>query len=146
MPNSNTTPIKEQNSVRTTKWAKPEGKWSGQKKYPHGQYVKLTVTFLKNKQYQLVESNTVSQCWTRTYFGSYKRDENQLFFTPQKIIVRTFATKADMKNGNSSAQEQISQEQFHKQFGNQQISKLKLEQQQIKIEHDHEKVILHSKD
>lgn len=124
---------------------KPEGKWSGKQVYPHKQYVGLTVTFLKNNQYRLVEVNTVSQCWTRTYYGSYQKNKNRLVFTPQKVIVKTFATVAEMKNEDASAQEEIPQAQFHKQFGNQQLSKLILKNHSIQIKHDHEKITLYAK-
>lgn len=144
-PNSKTVSKKEQQQASISEIAQPKGKWSGKQKYPDGQYVSLTVRFLKNRQYRLVEVNTVSQCWTRTYYGSYHKNKNQLVFIPHKIIVRTFITEAEMKTGNSSAQEQIQRAQFYKQFGNQQTSKLTLQHHQIKINHDHEKIVLHRK-
>ncbi|BAP85890.1 hypothetical protein LOOC260_113540 [Paucilactobacillus hokkaidonensis JCM 18461] len=139
------TPAKQNTNAEATV-VQPAGKWSGKQKYPQNESVKLDVTFLSNKQYKLIETNTVSQCWTRTYYGGYHRTGDKIIFTPERITVNTYANKTALKSGSVAATEQIPKDQFHKQFGNQQLSKLTLQHKQIKIVHDHEKIYLSHKE
>lgn len=129
-------------SVKVKKIVSPVGKWQGVKQYDHHQSVTLTMTFKPEHRYQLVESNTVSQCWTRTYTGSYQRNKNQITCVPQQVVVQTFTSKQTMKTQQPSATETVTKDMFYKQFGNQQHSHLVLQQKGIKISHDHETIMM----
>lgn len=120
----------------------PKGKWSGVKKYPNNQSVTVKFQFKANHQYKLIEENTVSQCWTRTYTGGYTRDGNKITCIPEQVIASTYSSKDAMKKGEASATDTVSKDQFYKQFGNQQHSILTLKRNSIAIVHDEEHITM----
>lgn len=85
----------------------PKGKWSGVKKYPNNQSVTVKFQFKANHQYKLIEENTVSQCWTRTYTGGYTRDGNKITCIPEQVIASTYSSKDAMKKGEASATDTV---------------------------------------
>ena len=118
------------------------GKWEGTKKYPDAQAVKIKLTLNRDKTYQLVEENTVSQCWTRTYTGTYKRSGKTITCIPNRVVVATYSSKTALKAHQVSATDTVDKAQFYKQFGNQQHSKITVHQTWMKIDHDHEQIHL----
>lgn len=120
------------------------GQWQGKKQYPQHQSVTLKLTMHADHSYQLIEENTVSQCWTRTYKGTYSRHGRQITCEPQTVEVATYASKMALQHGQATAQETIAKDQFAKQFGNQQHSQITVRQQTLSIHHDHEHIILNA--
>jgi hypothetical protein len=90
----------------------------------------------------LIETNTVSQCWQRVYQGKYSKKGANITAKPDQVIVKTFANKQSLKRNQVSAQEVVSNADMYHQFGNQQISRIKLQKKTMLINHDHEKIKL----
>lgn len=121
------------------------GKWSGKRIYKGRGTVTLTVSLNKGNTYKLIEANTVSQTWKRSYTGNYSKKENNIVATPNSVDVTTYADATAMKNGNATATEQVDKADMYHQFGNQQTSKIKINANgTLTISHDHEKITLKS--
>ncbi|WP_461239654.1 hypothetical protein [Paucilactobacillus sp. N302-9] len=119
-----------------------KGSWQGKNVYAKRGQVTMKISFKEHRRYQLIETNTVSQCWQRVYQGKYSKKGANITAKPDQVIVKTFANKQSLKRNQVSAQEVVSNADMYHQFGNQQISRIKLQKKTMLINHDHEKIKL----
>lgn len=130
--------------IHKVKKATFTGSWSGYTKYPKGQRVTIKVKFIDSKKYSLIETNTVSQVWQRSYTGTYKINDGVATLTPSNVEVNTFASENALKADEVTNSESVVKSDFYRQFGNEQTGKVKIKNSNLIIQHDHEKIKLHA--